>query len=123
MVGDGVDVIAAAEGSASVLLLVLPLLATPVLDGGLFVTVSEVMCCELPLFPWPAVLVGIGTEAPRKEHACWANCMASVQMSAISRCTRSGAFMCLCLASLTVCTHVEKYPSTRPGKWYYDNNN
>ena len=91
------DVVAAAEGSASVVSLVLPLLATPVLENGLFVTVSEVMCVELPLFPWPAVLDGIGTETPRKGHACWANCMASVQVSAISRCTRSGA---LCVFAL-----------------------
>ena len=93
----GMDVVAAAEGSASMISLVLPLLATPMLERGLFVTVSEVMRGELLLFPWPAVLDGVGTEAPEKEHACWANCMASVQMSAISRCTRFGR---LCVFAL-----------------------
>ena len=87
------DVVAAAE----VIPLRLPLVATPMLESGLFLIVSEVMRVELPLFPWPAVLDGIGTEAPRKGHACWANCMASVQMSAISRYTRSEA---LCVFAL-----------------------
>ena len=91
------DVVAAAEGSASVISLVLPLLATPMLESGLFVAISEVMRGELPLLPTPAVLDGIETEAPRKGHACWANCMASVQMSAIPRCTRSGALCVLAL--------------------------
>ena len=91
------DVVGAAEASASVVLLVLPLLATPMLESGLFVTVSEVMRGALPLFPWLAVLDGIRMEAPRLGHACWANCMASVQMSAISRYTRSEA---LCVFAL-----------------------
>ena len=51
MVGVVTDVVAAAEGSASVILLVLPLLATPMLESGLIVTVPEVMRRELPLFP------------------------------------------------------------------------
>ena len=50
-VGVVMDVVAAAEGSASVISLVLLLLATPMLESGLIFTVPEVMRGELPLFP------------------------------------------------------------------------
>lgn len=95
------DVVAVAEGSASVILLALPLLVTPMLESGLFVTVSEVMRGELPFPPWLAVLDGIGTEAPRSAHACCANCIASVQISAVSL----GPERCVSLPCASDCVH------------------
>ena len=79
------DVVVVLKGAVPMLLPVLSLMDTPMLDSGLLVMVAEEVCVELPLFPWPAALDGIGLEASKEEHASSANCLAATWMSALLR--------------------------------------